>query len=407
MDRCVVKTIHGAFIHSQSGSSQGERKSADMETYWQEKIQQYIALHKKEAEELLKELAIIPAPAGKEEKRAAFCKEWLLAHGAKDVFIDQAGNVICPYHVDEEKKLAVYMAHLDVVFPDEEELCIVQEGNLLIGPGVGDDTANLVNLLLTAAFFVQEQPECDLGILFVADTGEEGLGNLKGCRELIRVYGSRISHVISFDLYLGQCFHQCVGSLRYEIAIQTEGGHSFSAFGNKNAIHQISRLICTLYEKKVPEHAQTTYNVGIIEGGTSVNTIAQDARVLYEIRSVDAECMEEMRSFFEASCEQLCKEGIRLTVKQIGERPCAQNSDDIRQKQLTESMVSIIEQITDAPARLEAASTDANIPLSAGIPALTIGTIIGGKAHTREEWIDLDSQAKGLKLALSVVLELS
>ncbi|MDO5409853.1 MAG: M20/M25/M40 family metallo-hydrolase [Lachnospiraceae bacterium] len=381
-----------------------------MDVQWQDKIRNYIESHAPEAERLLKDLAVIPAPSEKEERRASFCRKWLEAHGAEGVYIDAAGNVIYPYEARHRSRLSVYMAHLDVVFPDEDKLVIRQKGNVLTGPGVGDDTANLVNLLMAAAFFASEKPKLQTGILFVADTGEEGLGNLKGCRQLVKDYGSRIAQMVSFDLYLGQCFTQCVGSLRYEVTVQTEGGHSFSAFGNASAVHQISQVVCALYEKEVPKRAQTTYNVGVIEGGTSVNTIAQEARILYEIRSVDAGCMEEMREFFQETIERFAKTGMQIFVKQVGERPCAGAVKAVEagvQERLIDAAASVIKQTTGKAAEKGAASTDANIPLSMGIPALTLGTIVGGKAHTREEWVDLDSQRIGMKLALGLIFALS
>lgn len=380
-----------------------------MKALLEDKIRNYVEEHAPEAERLLKELAVIPAPSGREKRRADFCRKWLEAHGAEGVYEDSAGNVIYPYEVRHRSRISVYMAHLDVVFPDEDRLVIRQKNHLLIGPGVGDDTANLVNLLMAAAFFAAEKPQLQTGILFVADTGEEGLGNLKGCRQLMEDYGSRLAQVVSLDLYLGQCFPQCVGSLRYEVTVRTEGGHSFSAFGNASAIHEISRLVCALYEKQVPRRAQTTYNVGIIQGGTSVNTIAQEAKILYEIRSVDAGCMEEMRCFFMDTIRRFSADGMRLQVEQVGERPCAGKMNKKaceEQKKLIETAAELIRGVTGQEVSQEAASTDANIPLSLGIPALTLGTIVGGKAHTREEWVDLDSQRAGMKLVLQLIFAL-
>lgn len=378
-----------------------------MEQSLENQIRNYVEIHAPEAERLLKELAVIPAPSGKENRRSAYCRQWLEAQGAEDVYIDNAGNVIYPYQARHRNQLAVYMAHMDVVFPDEDQLIIHQRDRLLIGPGVGDNTANLVNLLMAAAFFAQEKPQLQTGILFVADTCEEGLGNLKGCRQLMTDYAGRISYVISFDLYLGQCFSQCVGSLRYEVTIHTAGGHSFSDFGNPSAVQQIAKLICTLYEQKVPTRAATTYNVGIIEGGTSVNTIAQSAKFFYEIRSVDSECMEEMRQNFHKILSHFTKDANNLEVTQIGERPCIGQVNPDDWQQLVQTVSTAIEHCTGNPVNMLAASTDANIPLSMGIPALTLGTIIGARAHTREEWIDLDSQRTGMRLVLHIILELA
>ncbi|MGN0292881.1 MAG: M20/M25/M40 family metallo-hydrolase [Lachnospiraceae bacterium] len=380
-----------------------------MDAVWEEKIRNYVEEHAPEAERLLKELAVIPAPSGKEKRRGDFCRKWLEAHGAEGVYEDSAGNIIYPYQVRHRSRITLCMAHLDVVFPDEDMLVIRQNGHLLTGPGVGDDTANLVSLLMAAAFFAQEKPELQMGILFAADTGEEGLGNLKGCRQLVKDFGNRLVRVISLDLYLGQCFNRCVGSLRYEVTVQTEGGHSFSAFGSPSAVHQISRLVCALYEQPVPERAQTTYNVGTIEGGTSVNTIAQEARILYEIRSVDADCMEEMRQAFEDTVRKFSAEGMRLQIRQVGERPCAGQMDEdagAAQDQLVETAVKVIRQVSGLEVSPQAASTDANIPLSLGIPAVTLGTIVGGKAHTREEWVDLHRQRTGMQLVLQLLFAL-
>lgn len=374
---------------------------------WDIPIREYAEHHAAEAERLLKELAVIPAPSGKENRRADYCRQWLEAHGAEGVYMDDAGNVIYPYEASHRNSLAVYMAHMDVVFPDEDKLIIRQQGNLLKGPGVGDNTANLVNLLMAAAWFAKEKPSFQTGILFVADTGEEGLGNLRGCRQLVSDFRNRIRHVVSFDLYQGQCFTRCVGSLRYRITVKTDGGHSFSAFGNPSAVGQIAELVCELYRQKVPDHAQTTYNVGLIEGGTSVNTIAQEAHIMYEIRSVDAFCMEEMRKNLLRIIRAFQAKGYRIETELLGERPCEGNVDQEIQKRLVHCISHVIRETTGNQAFPEAASTDANIPLAEGIPALTLGTIIGGGAHTREEWIDMDSQRTGMQLVLRTILGLA
>jgi acetylornithine deacetylase/succinyl-diaminopimelate desuccinylase-like protein len=378
-----------------------------MEASLENQIRNYVEEHAPEAERLLKELAVIPAPSGKEHRRATYCKQWLESHGATDVYIDEAGNVIYPYEAKHRNQLAVYMAHMDVVFPDEDQLIIHQRNRLLVGPGVGDDTANLVNLLMAAAFFATKKPALQTGILFVADTCEEGLGNLKGCKQIMKDYAGRIDHVISFDLYLGQCFCECVGSLRYEVNVETAGGHSFSDFGSPSAIQQSANLICTLYQQEVPTQAATTYNVGTIEGGTSINTIAQSAKFLYEIRSVDSACMEDMNKKFYQILSDSSKDSMNLNVQQIGERPCAKNVNPSKWQELLKTTASAILHCTQKPADMLAASTDANIPLSMGIPALTLGTIHGGRAHTREEWIDLDSQRTGMYLVLYLIFELA
>lgn len=372
-------------------------------------LQQYMEEHILEARRLLMDLSVIPAPSLKEERRAAFVKRWLEEHGAAGVYVDKAGNVIYPYETECREELFVFMAHMDLVFPDEEQLVIRQKGNLLKGPGVGDDTANLVNLMMTAAWVAQTKPDLQAGILFVADTGEEGLGNLKGCRQLMEDFKGRIRQVVSFDLYLGECFIDCIGSVRYQIEVKTQGGHSFHDFGKPNAICQLSQIIAALYEQVMPEHEEgtLTYNVGTIKGGTSVNTIAQDAQALYEIRALRPDEMEAMKENFFRIIEEFRAKGVEVEISLVGERPCSNlTAHKQAQELLADRICQLIRQAGFEPSR-ELASTDANIPLSMDIPAVTLGTIVGGNAHTREEWIDLDSMKAGLLLALTLVRDLS
>lgn len=352
---------------------------------------------------------MIPAPSGGESRRSLFCRKWLEAKGAEGVYLDEAGNVIYPYQVRHRSRLAVYMAHLDIAFPDEENLVIRQKERRLIGPGVGDDTANLVNLLMAAAFFAREKPQLDCGILFVADTGEEGLGNLKGCRQLMKDYGDRIVQMVSLDLYLGGFYPRSVGSLRYEVRLQAQGGHSFSDFGRESAIVQACQVVSALYQQKVPQRAKTTYNVGKMEGGTSVNAIAQEAVFWYEIRSLDGGCLEEMRQSFEAIIRAFQVKGMEITVRVAGERPCADAMEpEARKRQtlLERTVAAQIQEVTGTRPVEDAISSDANLPLARGIPAVTLGTILGDGAHTREEWVDMDSQRDGMKLVLSLLFAL-
>ena len=226
---------------------------------YENKFAEYAQQHEPELYELVKTIARIPAPTGKEEKRAEFCLNWLKAHGAKDAYVDEAGNVIFLYCGNEKKSpagctdsgmkdaglqpdctqnkpLIVFDAHMDVVFPDETELPLEERDGKIYCPGVGDDTANLAVLLMTAAYAIEEQIDTgEYGILFVCGVGEEGLGNLKGVREVCRVFGPRIHAFYAFDLTMEAYTCRAVGSVRYRIEVQTPGGHSYGCFGNTNA----------------------------------------------------------------------------------------------------------------------------------------------------------------------------
>ncbi len=371
-------------------------------------ILDYIKDHSEEAYELLITLGQIPAPSNHEEKRAEFCKNWLEEQGAKGVYIDEALNVVYPVGVTDDNPVVVFMAHTDVVFPDITPLKLVVEDGKIKAPGIGDDTANLVALMMVAKYITQNNlTPANGGMLIVANAGEEGLGNLKGSRQICKDFGERISTFYSFDGYYEGMCNDAVGSMRYQVEILTEGGHSFGAFGNRNAIAYLASMIQTLYEIKVPvTREKTTYNVGMINGGTSVNTIAQQAEMLYEFRSDSKEDLAFMDKHFKAVVESYKTKGIEVNVKLLGERPCASPElmDQDKHKALSEQVFATLKKHIGADPEIHASSTDANIPLSIGIPAVTLGTCSGGGAHTREEWVEISSLEPGYKIAFELML---
>ena len=357
-----------------------------------------------EACELLRTLGRIPAPTRQEERRAVFVRDWLLAQGAEDVEIDEAKNVICPIG-PQDGDLIVFAAHTDVVFPDLEPLPLREENGILYAPGIGDDTANLVNLLFGAKYLLEQRPAGKTGLLIVANACEEGLGNLDGTKALFARYGERIKAFWSFDCDMPACIQRAVGSYRYRISCRTVGGHSYGAFGAPNAIEILCRLVEKLYAQEPPAEEKTTYNVGRFEGGSTVNSIAQEASLLYEFRSASQACLEKMETKFRAILEE-CKDlGGELTVELLGIRPGSGPVDPEALGRLTAQSAEIIECFAGEPAELRAASTDSNVPLSLGLPANTVGTVRGGLAHTREEWVALDSLKPGLKIALALMLQ--
>jgi len=192
-----------------------------------------------------------------------------------------------------------------------------------------------------------------------------------------------------------------VGSHRYEVEVLTKGGHSFGDFGNSNAIAKLSGIVSDIYKIRVPEkeNAHTTYNVGEISGGTSVNTIAQNARMLCEYRSDDKECLEIMQRKFEDIFQAAEAEDVKVCVKKVGDRPCGNIRHDEIQA-LKRLVVPIIEDVIGESVSFKSSSTDCNIPLSLGIPALCIGVSNYAGMHTREEWVEKASLASGLEIAL-------
>ncbi len=364
-----------------------------------------------EALDLLMELGKIPAPSNHEEKRASFCKAWLDKQGAEGVYIDEALNVVYPVGDIENGPLVVFMAHLDVVFPDTEELPMRVEDGKLYCPGIGDDTLHLVALLMVAKYIAKNKltPK-EGGMLLVANSGEEGLGNLKGCKKIFEQYGSRVTEFVTFDGPFGsidkggKICTTAVGSKRYKIEIDTEGGHSYGMFGNRNAIAYLASLIDTLYTIKVPNRGKTTYNVGIVSGGTSVNTIAQHAEMLYEFRSDNREDLAEMEAHLDAALAFYATKGIKITSTVVGSRPCGIEVDQSRHDALITRAKTAAEKYFGFTPVCGSASTDCNIPLSMGIPAIEVSCGRGKGSHTREEYIEIDSQVPGLKLAFEMVL---
>ncbi len=369
-------------------------------------ILQYIEENSQETYELLLTLGKIPAPSNHEERRAEFCRDWLKKQGADQVYIDSALNVIYPLGCTLENPVVVFMAHTDVVFPDTEELPLSVEDGKIKAPGIGDDTANLCTLLMCAKYIAQKKivPK-NGGMLLVANAGEEGLGNLKGSRQIIKDFGNRINEFYSFDGYMDGVTNDAVGSKRYKVEVLTEGGHSFGKFGNRNAIAYLASMINTLYTLKVPEtKTKTTYNVGTISGGTSVNTIAQQAEMLYEFRSDSREDLEFMDKHFHAVMESYRAKMIEVITTLMGERPCTGPVDEKKLKDMTDHVSGILLKYTGKEPERRAGSTDCNIPLAAGIPSVCFGVVRGGLAHTRQEWVETASLKAGYKIAFELIL---
>lgn len=369
-------------------------------------IQQYANNHKDELFELLKELCLIPAPSYHEERRAEFCRAWLKAVGAEGVYIDEALNVVFPYHCEESRELSVFFAHTDTVFPDTDPMPLVDDGINLRCPGICDDTANLAVLMMTVKYLLEHKIVPPRGILFVCNSCEEGLGNLRGARQIFKDYAGRIAQFVTFDGHFKGLADRCVGSHRYEVELRTEGGHSYGAFGNRNAIAELSRLITEIYAIDVPviDHSKTTYNIGIIEGGTSVNTIAQSAKMLCEYRSDNEACLAAMQTSFEGIFANAKARGLDLRVTKIGDRPCMGKVDLERINEMASTAAEIIERNTGIHAERVPMSTDANIPLSLGIPSICLGVCEGGGMHTREEWLVKKSYHLGLAVGIETIL---
>ena len=236
-------------------------------------------------DKLWRELCAVPAPSHHEEKKAKYISDVLASWGVKSE-TDAVKNVIVKIE-GKSQETVVFEAHTDTVFPDTDPLPFSEDEKNVYCPGCGDDTVAVAQLMAAVKYIVGLGKTPEYTLLFVFNSCEEGLGNLKGTRAIIKRFGKDVAYFYTFDGIYNEMSNLSVGSHRYKVTVKTEGGHSYSKFGNKNAIDIISRGVSKIYDIKVPESGgRTTYNVGTVSGGTSVNTIAQSAEMLCEYRSV-------------------------------------------------------------------------------------------------------------------------
>ena len=375
--------------------------------------------HDRMVEEIVA-LTEIPAPPFKEDVRGAAYLEMLRAHGLADVERDAEGNVMGVRKGVGTGSLIVVAAHLDTVFPEDTDVKVKRDGTRLAAPGVGDDTRSLAVLLAIIRAMDAAGIQTRSDILFVGDVGEEGLGDLRGVKYLFQKgkYKDRISMFISMD-GAGRgndIVHGAVGSKRYRIKFEGPGGHSFGAFGlvspafaMGNAMHKFSKLT-------VPSSPKTTFNVGVVGGGTSVNSIPFESWMDVDMRSEDPAALQSLEQEFLALVQEAAAEEnaarstargeIEVDIEVIGDRPSGQTPRD---STLVRTAAAAVESVGMTP-RFSFSSTDSNLPISMGIPAITIdsgGT--GGRAHALDEWIDVEKSAslRGIESALTLLLGLA
>lgn len=380
----------------------------------------YAAREKENYIKMLKKLISIPAPSYRELGIGEMIQDFLQEEAKKNgyteanIFMDDIYNVYCEIGRDFDRDGAcrAVTAHTDTVFPDcDGRLPVKEEAGRIYGLGAKDNRANVCALLFCAKYLFENHIVPEESLLFAFNGCEEGLGNLRGSQRVMEVYPG-IREWIAFDLDYTAVFHRAVGARRYEVKVAAQGGHAFNDFGRKNAIVVISEVIQRFYEIDVKEFdGRTTYNVGYIEGGTSVNAIAQECAALFEWRSESEKALEQIEErFYAILTEEQEKNRDEVSVKRktIGIRPSMgefTEENKIRCEQLTDRITGIITEVTGKePVRLSG-STDCNVPFSKGIPAICLGTCLGWGEHTRQEYVLTDSLEKGLIIALEAALE--
>ena len=365
-------------------------------------------------------LTEIPAPPFKEDARAAAYMAMLKAHGLADVQQDEAGNVMGVRHGTGGGPLIAIAAHLDTVFPEGTDVTVKRDGTRLSAPGIGDDTRSLAVLLAMIRAMDAAKIQTRSDILFIGDVGEEGIGDLRGVKHLFLKgpYRDRIAMFISMDGAGGgnDIVHGAVGSKRYRVTFKGPGGHSYGAFGLVSPAFALGNAIRKFSQMTVPESPKTTFSVGVIGGGTSVNSIPFENWMDVDMRSVSPVELEKIETTFlglmkeavdEENAARSTRQGpIVVDNRIIGDRPSGETP---RESPLVQTAAAAIRAVGLSPT-FSFSSTDSNIPISLGIPAITIDSGgRGGRAHALDEWIDVEksSSLKGIEAALLMLLALA
>ncbi len=360
-------------------------------------------------------LTEIAAPPFKEATRAQAYKQAFEELGLKNVRIDKEGNVLGERPGRQPRPHLVLAAHLDTVFPEGTDVRVKRDGALLKAPGIADDGRGLAVVLGVIRALQQTGLETEGSITFVGNVGEEGLGDLRGVKHLFdQELKDRMDRFISVDGVGLSIVNVGVGSYRYRVTYSGPGGHSFGAFGMTNPIHALGRLIAKISEFEVPASPKVTFNVGRISGGTSVNAIAPTATAEVDMRSSDVAALETVHEKFKRAAEQALsdekerwKNNGLLAVKTelLGFRPAGRT---VQSAPITQAVLAVTRAIDPAAGALREGSTDANVGMSRGVPALTIGG--GGRAtggHSPGETYDPTDSWKGTQRVLLVALALT
>lgn len=338
----------------------------------------------------------IPAPTFAEGARAEYLAAQLTARGVQRVEIAADGNVyglVSGADPLARPQLAVF-AHLDTVFGAEVPVSVARRNGRLFAPGVGDNSAGVAGLLCALRAMEEAGLQPQTPVWVVGTVGEEGLGNLCGARAATERLGAECEVVVAVEgSFFGRVSHTAVGSRRWRVNVKAEGGHSWHDFGHASAVHLLARAAAAITRIEVPSDPRTTFNIGAIGGGTGVNVIAEQAHLVLDMRSVDAGALDRLAGSVSHILDGIRGDGVEVTVSEVGNRPSGRVPVTHPLVQTCTAILSFL----GAQPLYAAASTDANVPLGKGIPAVTLGVTRGGGAHTLGEWIDIAPMVQGVQ----------
>jgi len=342
-------------------------------------------------------LQAIPAPTFREQARAGFLESEFAKAGLAEIHFDATGNLLGKVSGGSRPPLLV-CAHLDSVFPADASLPALRSGDQLWGPGIGDNAIGLATLVELAIDLCHLAPKGDVWL--VGTVCEEGLGNLRGMRQVVADFGRNVAAYLALEgMALGHVYHRGLPAQRYRISARTAGGHSWIHAGRPSAVHTLLGLGADLVRAPLSSPPRTVLNIGRIQGGTSVNTIASDASFEVDLRSEDAATLKALAGHVEALVAGFQAPGVTLRMEAIGERPAGGLSD-------SHPLVrAACEALKEAGERwiVEAGSTDASVPLSLGLPAVCVGLTRGGGAHSMKEHIQISPLSRGYAAVMGLI----
>lgn len=342
----------------------------------------------------------IPAPTFYESERSGFMRSCFLEEKLSDIEIDGIGNVYARKPGLGSGPPIIVSAHLDTVFPVESDLSARKSQERVAGPGIGDNSVGLAGLMGLLWGIAEQNIELASDLWLVANVGEEGLGDLRGIIEVVNRFTDQAkAYIVLEGMALGQVYHRGLGVQRYRINVTTPGGHSWVDYGKPSAIHELAALVTELLAITLSETPRTTMNMGVISGGTTVNTIASEAHVELDLRSEDVAALDQLVGSVKEILRSYQKPPVMVDAELIGQRPAGEISRD---HPLVDLAGSCLEQVGIQP-RFNIGSTDANIPLSLGYPAVCLGLTTGSGAHTLDEYINTPPLHLGLEQLLLVI----
>ncbi len=356
----------------------------------------------------------IPAPSFHEAERAGFVRDRFAEEDLQDVEIDSTGNVYACLGANQrppagKRQPLIVSAHLDTVFPLDVDLSVKRAQESLLAPGIGDNSLGVAGLFGLVWALQARELSLPGDLWLVADVCEEGLGNLRGMKAVVDRFEPHpgrsarrpgpLAYIIVEGMALGQVYHQGLGVRRYRLSVRTAGGHSWKDYGQPSAIHELTALSTRITSLELPVSPRTTVNVGVISGGSSINTIAAEAMLELDLRSESTATLEDVVRQVEQIVGLAHKPGVAIELEAIGLRPAGEIPANHRLVRLAQDCLREV----GLEPHLNIGSTDANLPLSLGLPAITIGLTTGGRGHTLLEFINIPPLEKGLEQLVKLV----